>query len=389
MFCGSKVRTCLILLASIANCSSFPLRELLSLKTQSQIKNSEYTRSYVVHHIISLFAKNPLPSLGKELLRNVILNSIMETEDGVLQQGLAFDELLVIKSKGMLSGLLAKANDGPELPMELVSLFEGIELLVLRKYLQNSEANLKLCLTTNLELWTKLIIEEAALAWKHFRMHFEYIRCVREVFDYKSNAKITIESRMELYFEAYELVLKPIVFKFDFGSSYAGVIAVFYFFQYLNQISRIYSAELSNSMMDWLQREHEKFIDDAFEFATNITTTQRALIGTLPYTGQWIYESQLNSGTLVPSKYSLLASLSKFPFKISILKVSLYYVYFEPRERFKSLGTVRLHKVEPDRQFIELIVYSSRKRLDEAWLASFVDQLNLRWCTLEEVLKMI
>ena len=115
----------LLLLASNTSCSLFPFRELLFLKAESRIQPSECARSYIIQRMVSLLSKkNISSSYGEKLLRGITLDGLLNTEGRVLQQGRAFGQLLVLKSKGMISGILEKTNAGPEVPFELLSFFE-------------------------------------------------------------------------------------------------------------------------------------------------------------------------------------------------------------------------------------------------------------------------
>ena len=326
----------LLLLASNTSCSLFPFRELLFLKAESRIQPSECARSYIIQRMVSLLSKkNISSSYGEKLLRGITLDGLLNTEGRVLQQGRAFGQLLVLKSKGMISGILEKTNAGPEVPFELLSFFEKKEWTALQKLFRSSEDNLNFFVSNQLEPWIRLTMEEAFIAWKHFCTHFEYIPCKKNVFDYKLKSLVPIEDRMKFYLDAYERSVEPIVFKFDFGSSFATVVAMFYLFQYLHQISRVYSPSLSGAMMDRLQRAHEKFISGALEFATKIPETQRTLLGSLSFDGLWFCNSQLNDGVLVPSKYHHLDLSHKYKSVVPLTKVSLYYVPFEPREQYR------------------------------------------------------
>ena len=416
------------LLLVCASCTStFLFREVLNQKLLSRNKEPNYLPSYAAQRMISLFCKSYSDTPAAVLFRTTVLKSITAAPGSVVKQGTDFEKTIALKSQGMLTGVMNEENDGPDPPIELLYLFEGAGRKTIRKYLTSSlaiELDLKSTSSTmKMEEWLRLTILEAAVAWKQFRCFFTLVRCYGRVLDlntdvsvmnermlnfdgkisdldkklfdledkdfYLSNSasKDNIETRLKIYLNRYEVFLKPKVFKFSFGCSFVTVMAVFYFFQYLHQISRVYAVDLSNAIVDRLRREHEAFISGATKFATNITTTERTFKIILPFEGSFHFQSLLVDGTLVPSELYSPSISSQYAKHRTKVKLSLYHVHFTPWDKFKFLGIPHMHQV--DDKSVELIFYTSRKCWDEAWFKRFVRQLNNRFTTQETWIDMI
>ena len=415
-------------LVSVSRSTTFPFREVLSLIVNSRIERREYVMSYVVQRMIALFYRNYSKSNAASILRTTVLESIMETPDDIVKQVVEFKNIIDFNSEGLLSALTSVENKGPEPPIELLSLFNGARKDILKFVMGRSDVALEIELCKSMrrmEDWQRETIVEAAISWKHFRSYFEYIRSDGRLLDLEtdisnfdegmldldeklsdldtklfdledkafdlsspiSELHRALEMRLNLYLNRYEQFLKRRVQKFDFGSSFATVAAVYNFFKYLHQLSRVYAGNLSSTLVERLQKEHNKAVLDIIDFAKNIATTERTFKGSCLFEGRWYFNSHIYNGILVPSKLDSLSISMKYANLKVFTKVSLYHVCFEPRKGIKYLGMARLHS--RDEQSNELILYSSRNGLDEAWLEKFVGQLKEGVITHPTILKMI
>ena len=296
---------------AISKSTTLFLREVLNLKLLSRNEDSEYLSSYAAQRMIVLFCKNYSDSPGPALFR-------------------------------------ATALDGPEHPVEILSLFGENEKKTMRMYLEDFLTKefhvVSLTNTMKVENWVKVSIAEAVISWKSFHKFFKYVRCDGRVLDLgtdvselnerllgleesiinldtkmfniegKDNALSTwkgnVEARLNLYLNRYEKFLKPRMFKFNFGCVSAKMNSIFFFFQYLHHISRVYAMVLSSTIVERLQREHKDFVNGTIEFAMNVTKTERTLKAALPFDG-WYYFT-LNKGVVVPSDKHTVALSSQY-----------------------------------------------------------------------------
>jgi hypothetical protein len=377
--------------------------------------------------MISLFCKNHFDSPGHVILRTTVLKSVMEERGGVLKRNLEYERLITDKSEGLLSGIMKKVNGGPELPIELFSLFSENVRTVMDQFVKSS---LDTVLTEwpfkNLlkkEDWLVYSTLDAATAWKQFRIYFEFIPCDARLFDLETSVSALdesildlddvklseldtsmydlkskafdlsdlengMETRLTLYLNRYEKFLKPRVQRFEFGCSFAIMVAAFNFIQYLHQISRIYARNISKELVERLQHEHQEFIRSSVKLAKNVTTSERTFIRSLPFDGWWYYDSDINVGLLVPKKLQLqsLGLCSQYANRKSVVKVSMYSVSFKPRKDADSLNMVCVHAI--GEQSVELIWYTSHKE-HEVSFEIFVKRIGERLSTHKEFLDMI
>ena len=400
----------ILLLVGVSNTTTSHFREVLNLKLLSRNEDTNYLPSYVAQSMISLFCKNYSISPGPALFRATVLKSIMGKSGSATEKGIEFEKMILNKSEGLLGGYLDIENIGPEPPFELLSLYNGNERKTMRKYLTASLASefdvVLFTSTLKMENWVKLSISEAAISWKKLYTYFKYIRCESRVLDLGTdvfelnermldldesisdlNTKLLnleyrdgkgdIETCLNEYLNRYEKILKTKVFKFDFGCSHAKLLAVFFFFEYLLQISRVYAMDLSNNYVQRLQGEHREFIYGAIEFATNVATkTKRTFKAALPFDG-WLYFKTLYlKGMLVPSTRHNVALLSQYANHRPLLKVSLYYVHFTPWNKVKYAGFTHIQEIADS--CFELILHTSREDFDEVWLEKIVRRLSGR-----------
>ena len=416
-----------VLLLLTVSCSTTQFyRDLLSLKPYCKMKEPEYKTSYKVQKMISLFCKNHSDTSGHVILRTTVLKSVMEERGGVLQRNLEYRRLITDKSEGLLSGIMKEVYGGPELPIELFSLFSENVRMVMDQFVKSS---LDTVLTEwpfkNLlkkEDWLVYSILDAAAAWKLFRNYYEFIPCDARLFDLEtsvsaldesmldldgklselnasmydlkdktfdlSNLESGMETRLTVYLNRYEKFLKPRVQRFEFGCSFAIMVAAYNFIQYLHQISRVYARNISKELVERLQHEHQEFILISVELAKNVTTSERTFIRSLPFDGWWYYDSDINVGLLVPKKLQLqsLGLCSQYANRKSVVKVSMYSVSFQPRKDADSLNMVCVHAI--GEQSVELIWYTSHKE-HEVGLEIFVKSIGERLSTHKEFLDMI
>ena len=416
------------LLLLTVSCSTTQFyRAMLSLVPFCKMKEPEHVASYVVQKMISLFSKNHSDSPGAVILRTTVLMSAMEERGGVIVRLMDFENMITVKSEGLLSGVMKGDNVGARPPIELISLFQGDVQKAMGKFLRSSlDTVLNVKPFKNLmklEDWLLHSILDAAIAWKHFRFYFAFVQCDKRLFDLdtsvsalnenmldlddklseldttlydlkdsafdlsksNSDSESIVETRLRLYLNRYEKFLKPRVLRFKIESSYAIVVAVFNFFQYLHQISRVYARNLSEEIVERLQHEHGEFTLKATAFAGNITTTERTLVRSLPFDGWWYFKSSLDDGLLVPSKLHSLSLSLQYVYHKSLVKVSMYNVSSKPRKELGSLGMIRLHAI--DDQSMELIWYTSEE--DGAELEKFVRKIGKRSATYIDLIHMI
>ena len=249
------------------------------------------------------------------------------------------------------------------------------------------EFSITYCKSQTVTRWLVFALSEAVTAWKHFSTHYAYIPCSNELAKMiKSENSCGIRERMDMYLNSYERFLKPTVHQFDLGYSYAIIMTVYYYFQYLHQISRIYALFLTGNQVDRLKNEHQEFIQDTDMFVTGIAL-QRTLIGSLPFDGQWLFTSDLESGILVPSRFYYLKMTAQYNSQIPFKKVSLYYFNPKPQEEEDSPRSVRLLVV--DQKYLELTIHTVRTDWDQAWLERFVKRLSTLLSTKEGILTRI
>ena len=401
-----------LLLVAISKSTTLFLREVLNLKLLSRNEGSEYLSSYAAQRMIALFCKNYSDSPGPALFRATALQNIMEESKSVIKKSQNFEEMIVDKSEGLLGGFLTSVNDGPEHPIEILSLFDENERKTMRMYLEDSLTKefhvVSFTNTMKVEDWVKVSIAEAVISWKSFHKFFKYVRCDGRVLDLgtdvselnerllgleesiinldtkmfniegKDNALSTwkgnVEARLNLYLNRYEKFLKPRMFKFNFGCFSAKMNSIFSFFQYLHHISRVYAMVLSSTIVERLQREHKDFVNGTIEFAMNVTKTERTLKAALPFDG-WYYFT-INKGVVVPSDKHTVALSSQYANHKPLVKVSLYYVNFTAWKKFRSAGFSHIREI--DENSFELILHTSREGFDEMWLEKLVKQLSRR-----------
>ena len=337
-----------LLLVAISKSTTLFLREVLNLKLLSRNEGSEYLSSYAAQRMIALFCKNYSDSPGPALFRATALQNIMEESKSVIKKSQNFEEMIVDKSEGLLGGFLTSVNDGPEHPIEILSLFDENERKTMRMYLEDSLTKefhvVSFTNTMKVEDWVKVSIAEAVISWKSFHKFFKYVRCDGRVLDLGTDVselnerllgleesiinldtkmfnlegkdtalstwKGNVEARLNLYLNRYEKFLKPRMFKFNFGCFSAKMNSIFSFFQYLHHISRVYAMVLSSTIVERLQREHKDFVNGTIEFAMNVTKTERTLKAALPFDG-WYYFT-LNKGVVVPSDKHTVALSSQY-----------------------------------------------------------------------------
>ena len=406
-----------LLLVNVCNTTTFPFREVLNLKLFSRNEGPEYLPSYAAQSMISLFCKNHSDSPGPALFRATVLRSIMEKPGSVIEKGDDFEYMILDKSHGLLGGFFEEENNGPEPPFEFLSLYEGSERKTMRKSLISE---LDVVLVTNammVENWPRRSIAEAAISWRLFRKFFKYLRCDGRVLDLGIDVfdlngvmleldesipdlnpklfnledkyrKDNIETRLNIYLNRYEMFLKPGVLKFTFAYSYPKMTSMFYFFQYLHQISRVYAGDLSSTIVERLQREHKEFVNDAIEFVTNLTATERTLKAALPFDGWLYFNQELIRGILVPSALHSATFSSQYANHSPLVKVSLYYVNFTPWKNFKHASFSHIQKIDDENSY-ELILHTSREDFDEVWLEKLVRKLSGSWTNQDDLMNFI
>ena len=373
--------------------STFPYREVLSLKTlHRKCTTSTFERSYIFQRIISLFGTSDDSALV--LLRDTILNSVMEEVGDVLQQGKAFSKLVIAKSEGMVSGLYKKENGGLELSMELEILFQGTGgLASVKQFMANASKDhfrIASCKDKSVKKWQLLAMLEAVMAWKQFTRNFEYIPCSNKLTKAlnSNNSMSCIRERMDMYLNSYERFLKPIVHQFDLGNSYARLMTVYNFFQYLHQISRLFAMYLTSDQVERLKLEHQEFIEDSDVFVSTITL-QRTMIGSIPFDGLWLFDTKLENGMLVPSKFKDVGMVAQYKTHMPLLRVSLYRVNrkHEKHEQDSPLDYIRLLIVEG--KYLELTIHIFLKDWNEVWLENLVRRLKTRLSAHKDIMEMI
>ena len=382
----------LVLFFSFASSSYIlPYRDVLLLKTlHRKEKTSAFERSYIIQRIIWLFGT--LTESAHVLLRDTILDSVMEKEFEVVRQGTAYSKMVAVKSGGMMSGLYNEENDGLDLSIELQMLFTKTELASVKQFLASTSQEhffINSCKDKSVSRWQMLAMSEAVMAWKQFSCYFEYIPCDIELLKALNfmNSKGNIRERMDLYLNSYEMFLKPIVHQVDLEYSYAKIMTVYYYFQYLHQISRLFAMYLTCDQVDRLKREHKEFIEDT-DLLVSTITLQRTLIGTLPFNGLWLYSTELESGILVPNKYNAIELVAQFRTHMPLQKVSLYRVNLklEEEKRKGSSGCIRLLV---NQKYLELTIHTTRTDWDQVWLGNLVKRLNTGLSTQSDILNMI
>ena len=389
------LRLLLPLLFNFATSSTFPYREVLSLKALSRNSaTSVCKKSYIVHRIICLLVASTVQrEPAHVLLASTVLDGVLEEEGEVERQGRAFSQMVINKSEGMLSGFGRKLNDGPELPLELNVLFKENALAMVHDFLNSTSKvrfNLRNCTHASVKRWIRSAMVEAVVAWKQFVTNFVCIRCsnkLTKAINSKSS-QFDFRERMNMYLSGYEQYLKPTMSKFDLGNSHSKVMTIYYFFQYLHHVSRVYAAYLTNEQINRLKRHHEEFITDIEALVTTVPL-QRKFVGSLPVKGRWFYASDLDwyCGVLAPKKYDGFDLSFQNTLHMSLQRISLYRINLRPNDDKCSRGCVHFHITNEG--FLELYVYTTRKDADELWLAKLVKQLNTRMSTQNDILEMI
>ena len=374
--------------------STFPYREVLLLKTLFRQSNvTAFDKSYIVHRIIWLFSNYQSGYPAQAILRATMVDSVMEEDGDVVRQGTAFDETIVLKSVNMLSGLWRKENVGPEPSVEMQRIFKGTNLSSVRRILRSpflENFGLTSCTDGPVEGWRGKVMTETIMAWKHFRTYFEFIPCSNELMNALNSKTLhcSSEDRLTRYLKIYDQFMKPIVHQFDLGNSFAKVMTVYYFFQYLHQFSRMYAGSLTIDLIDLLERTHREFIQDtdAFVTSTDATNLPRTFISSLPFEGRWVYSDHLDEGVLIPSKLNPLQAAAHYTTHKPLQKVSLYRVHLQHEAEKSSPGCIRM--LLHEEKYVELVVYT-RMDWNEVWLEKFVKKLNADFRTQKEILDMI
>ena len=367
-----------LLFSSVCKNTTFPFKELLSLNTLTKRYISECSKSYLVQRMIVLLLEYDSGSRQDIILRNTILGSVMEKPESGLRQGVVFEQMLDLKSEGLIIKSVTRMNSRLNPPDELLSLFTESGSKGVREFL-NGPDDLDLNLTSQTnghETWLMVAIIEAITAWKQLKNHIKFILSTEDFMNTLneiSEPGFDPEERMKFYLDFYELLVKPKLLHFDFGGSHALYMTMFYFFQYLHQLSRVYALDLSSGLMDSLQRAHETFLLGSDQFATDLTTSQRTLQRTIPFLGWWCHNDLLEDGISVYKDFYTIDLTKKFMHCTALVKVSVYYEEFERREDVKSAGTIRLQKM--GKQILELIIYTSKKFREE-WLNEFEERLK-------------
>ena len=373
--------------------STIPCRELLSLMSLYREKtifafketDSAFERLYIVQRIICLFGASN--DSAQALLRGTILDRVMEEEGEVLRQGKAFSKLVSAKSELMISGLDGQENGGLDLSIELKVLFQGTTGLASVKQFMASTSQDHFSFSgskiKSVRRWQMLAMSEAAMAWKQFNTHYEfapYCNKLTKALNSK-NPQCDIKERMDTYLNSYERFLKPTVHQLDLTKSYARLMSVYYFFQYLHQISRIYAAFLTSDHMNRLKCEHLKFIEDTDSFLSSIIL-QRTLISSLPFDGRWMFKTQFGDGIVVPSNLYSVKLVEQYKKHIMLTRVVLYHVGLN-----NSPGCVRFLIMEQGH--LELTIFTTRTEWDEVWLRKLVNLLNRRLSSHDDISYMI
>ena len=378
-----------LLFFSIAcSSSAIPYRELLSLNTlYREIMTTAFERSYIVQRIIWLFG-TPSDS-AQVFLRDTIFDIVLEDGGDVVRQGKAFSQLVSMKSEGMMSGLYKKENCGLDLSMELQILFKNTGLASVKQFMGNP-TNEYYIITRfeEKEEWLVKTISEAVMAWKQFSTFYKFIPCSNKLTKslQATNLQFNIRERMDMYLNCYERFLKPTVHQFDLRNSYAKIMTVYYYFQYLHQISRIYAMFMTSDQINRLKCEHQEFTEDTDLFVSTITL-QRTVISSIPFEGRWLFNANLEDGILIPNTLKSVKAVklpAQYKTHMPLLKVSLYRVYLKQGHDSKSTRLV----VFEDR-YLEFTIYTTQTDWDEVWLGNFVGKLNNRLSTQEDMIKMI
>ena len=328
------------------------------------------------------------------LLRDTILVGVMEKEWEVVRQGTAYSDMVTLKTRGMLAGLFEKENEGGlELSMEIEMLFKGTTALASVKHFMPIPSNpyfrITSCKDKSEKGWQLYVMSELVMAWKQFSIYYEYIPCsnkLRKVLNSKSS-QLNFKERMDIHLDSYERFLKPIAHQLDLGNSYAKILAVYYYFQFVHQFSRIFAGFLTSDQVGRLERAHMEFIENTDLFLSTITL-QRTNVGSFPFEGRWLYNNQLGGGILVPSNFNATNPVAQYKTNIPFQKVSLYRVNLEHEQKGRSLpGCIYLLVV--DQKYLELTIHTIREDWDEVWLGNLVMQMNNQLSTQEQILEMI
>ena len=374
--------------------SSFSYRELLSLKALHR-KNENFERSYIVQRIIWLFGQSDDSALV--LLRDTILDNVIEEEMEVVRQGTAYSEMVTKESNGMMSGLYKKLNGGLELSMEIQIIFQGTGgLSSIKKFMGdalNDHFSISSCEDKSVKKWQLSVLSEAVMAWKQFSTNYEFIPSGKKIANALNSKQSQFDcrermgERMSMHLNNYERFLKPTVHQFDLGFSYAIIMTVYYYFQYLHQISRIFAVYITSGMVDRLKREHEMFIKDTSMFLKK-TSLQRTLVGSFPFEGRWLFNTELGDGILVPNTFKAVELVVQYRTHMPLLKVSLYRVNLKHEQEGKSSpGCVRLQVV--DQNYLGLTIHTVRANWDQVWLGNLVKRLNRGCSKQSDILNMI
>ena len=382
----------LLLFFSFANCSHLPYREILSLKAFHREKTAtDLEKAYIVQGIIWLFGHSD--DSAQVLLRDTILDSVIEEEGEVVRQGIAYSTMVKRKSEGMINSFYRKENDGLELSVELDLLFQGTSgLASVKQFMANASKDhfsIASCKDKSVKRWQMVAMSEAATAWKQFSSYYEFFLS-KTKFTKTLNSKSlqnNIGERMNMYLDSYERFLKPVVNQFDLGYSYAKILTTFYFFQYLHQISRIYAVHVTSDHINRLKRSHMEFIEDTGVFVSTITL-QRTVIGSIPFSGIWMYDSKVENGILVPNKFKTVAMAAQYKTHKPLLRVSLYRVDLKHEQNSKSLLEY-IRFSSNDEKCLELLIQTTQTDWDELWLGNLVRKLNNRLSTQDDITEMI
>lgn len=332
-------------------------------------------KPYVIQCIIRLFCER-VETPAERLLKNVVLEDVIERKDKFVVQGIAFDSLLTYTSEGLISGLIKQEENGLEPPSELLDLFEGPLRMMIESFLLD-RLNLYWHFVLGVyfpENWQNFLAKEVAMSWKQMRTHSLFMHPGNGFFKVCYAHGGSLEDRMNSYLNAYEKFLKPIVHEFKFGQSYANLMTTFYFFQYLQYLTWIHPLAFSEATLSRLITNHTAFMQGSLEFAQRVTHDHRRIVGEIPFLGWWCHDGRAFDGMLMPMALFQERYFSKFKFAIPLLKIVFCHVDFEPIGEQKALGIVRPHALSDNS--VQLLVYTTKKQLDAVWFRKFVYLLN-------------
>lgn len=372
--------------------NSFPFREILDLNTQLQEKKALYLKAFIIQRIIKILCQQEMVKSSERILKEVLLDRLLEKKGSFLLQGVAFEKYIRSASGGLISGLMQMKENGMEPPKELLDLFEGETRKSMKSFFLNKE---QLEVSFILEAipedgWRKKIIGEAAAAWRPMRLYSLFMQPDNIFFKiFGTDYAGSLESQINFYLNSYVAFIKPIVHKYAFSRSMPNLMTAFYFFVYLQHLTRIYPLEVSDELIRRIEREQEDFMERTVQFPLEVKQRNRREVRVVPFFGWWCEEQgKASQGQLIPTHFCNLQTISKYTSVTPLLQITFYQVVGDHESNsYEALGLVRTEVLNENS--LQLLVYTMRASFKDAWFSNFVRKINAKMHTQDELMNII